>query len=220
MNPEVELLLQATPLQTCLKAGTSALGQQAFQVMKSSNLARLQMEDAEKVTTEQLERFKVQQLGHKQQLLENIAAYKQSVIDARIKKQLQQQNFDRFWKMQMNWTSQKKAELKNQPYNPDEVWTIEGPTRKAQDKVRRDKATNEMKSTLDTQAQFYKNNLESERSSNLKEGKRLCDQDLALKDQESQLVAFKKQMFAQEMKNAWEKQQFYKKTLQQVEDMY
>ena len=94
-------------------------------------MARLQMEDAEKVTTEQLERFKVQQLGHKQQLLENIAAYKQSVIDARIKKQLQQQNFDRFWKMQMNWTSQKKAELKNQPYNPDEVWTIEGPTRKA-----------------------------------------------------------------------------------------
>ena len=48
------------------------------------------MEDAEKVTTEQLERFKVQQLGHKQQLLESMAAYKQSVVDAKIKKQLQQ----------------------------------------------------------------------------------------------------------------------------------
>jgi hypothetical protein len=42
-----------------------------------------------------------------------------------------------------------------------------------------------MKSTLNTQAQFYKTNLESERSNNLKEGKRLCDEDLAMKDQES-----------------------------------
>jgi hypothetical protein len=58
--------------------------------MKSSNLARLQMDNAEKTTTEQLERLKVTQLGHKQQLLESIAAYKQSVIDAKIKKQLQQ----------------------------------------------------------------------------------------------------------------------------------
>jgi hypothetical protein len=33
--------------------------------------------------------------------------------------------------MQMDWTSKKKIELKNQPYNPDDVWTIEGPTRKA-----------------------------------------------------------------------------------------
>ena len=92
---------------------------------------RLQLEYAEKMTKEQLERFKLQQLSHKQHLLDDIAAYKQSVIDAQIKKRLQQQNFDRFWKMQMEWTSQKKAELKNQPYNPDEVWTIEGPTRKA-----------------------------------------------------------------------------------------
>lgn len=48
------------------------------------------MDNAEKTTTEQLERLKVTQLGHKQQLLESIAAYKQSVIDAKIKKQLQQ----------------------------------------------------------------------------------------------------------------------------------
>jgi hypothetical protein len=58
--------------------------------MKSSNLARLQLDDAEKTTTEQLERLKVTQLGHKQQLLESMAAYKQSVVDAKIKKQLQQ----------------------------------------------------------------------------------------------------------------------------------
>lgn len=73
--------------------------------MKSSNLARLNLDNAEKITNEQLEKLKSAQLGHKQQLLESIAAYKQSVIDAKIKKKLQQQNFDRFWKMQMDWTS-------------------------------------------------------------------------------------------------------------------
>lgn len=67
-----------------------------------------------------LDNFKNLQLSRKQQLLDEITAYKQSVIDGRIKKKLEQQNFGSFWKMQMDWTSQKKADLKNQPYNPDE----------------------------------------------------------------------------------------------------
>jgi len=99
--------------------------------MKGSNLMRLQLEQAERMTSEQLERFKLQQLSRKQQLLDDIAAYKQSLIDNQIKKRLQQQNFDRIWKMQVDQNLQRAAELKNQPYNPDEVWTIEGPTRKA-----------------------------------------------------------------------------------------
>ncbi len=53
-----------------------------------------------------------------------------------------------------------------------------------------------MKNTLETQAQFYRQNAESERSNDLKEGKRLCDLDLAEKDKESQWIHFKKKAFA------------------------
>lgn len=77
-----------------------------------------------------------------------------------------------------------------------------------------------MKMTLNTQAQFYKTNLENERFNDLKEGKKLCEDDLLMKDVESQMVSIKRQYFAQEMKTAWEKQQFYKQTMQQIEDMY
>ena len=41
-----------------------------------------------------------------------------------------------------------------------------------------------MKLTLDTQAQFYKTSLENKRFNDLKEGKELCDVDLAEKDKE------------------------------------
>ena len=34
------------------------------------------------------------------------------------------------------------------------------------------------------------------------------------------MVAFKKQLFAQEMMNTWEKQVAYKKTLEHLEDLY
>jgi hypothetical protein len=42
--------------------------------------------------------------------------------------------------------------------------------------------------------------------------------DLAAKDLESNLVAFKKQLFAKEMIATWEKQNRYKKNMKVVED--
>ena len=51
----------------------------------------------------------------------------------------------------------------------------------------------------------------------LTEGKRLCDEDLAKKDLESQLVAFKKQLFAQDMTQTWEKQVRYKKEIEKYD---
>lgn len=62
--------------------------------------------------------------------------------------------------------------------------------------------------------------MEQNRSKDLKEGKKLCDDDLAEKDKESQLIGFKKQIFAQEMKSAWEKQNTFRKTLTQIEEMF
>jgi hypothetical protein len=49
-----------------------------------------------------------------------------------------------------------------------------------------------MKSVLDDQAQFYRTMKETERKDDLAEGKTLCEEDLAKKDLERQLVAFKK----------------------------
>ena len=57
--------------------------------------------------------------------------YQQSIIDARASKRRTQQHFGSYWRQQMDWTQQKKAEIRAQPYDPAEVWTVEGPTRKA-----------------------------------------------------------------------------------------
>jgi hypothetical protein len=52
----------------------------------------------------------------------------------------------------------------------------------------------------------------------LSEGKQLVANDLAAKDLERSLIAFKKQLFAQEMTATWEKQNRYKKNMKVVEN--
>ena len=146
--------------------------------------------------------------------------YKQSIIDAKDRKRKTQQDFGRYWRQQMDWNSQVKQDAKAQPYNPDEVWTIEGPTRAAQEKVRREKAIADLKLTLSTQANFYQTAKKDDIKQSLAEGKQLCDEDLAKKNLESQLVAFKKQLFAQEMKDTWEKQCAFKQAMKQAEDLF
>ena len=122
--------------------------------------------------------------------------------------------------MQMDWTEKTKEEFRNQPYNPDEVWTIEGPTRKAQEKVRRTNAMLDLKHSLENQKTFFHNTLKSAREGELMEGKRICDDDIRVKDEEDQMHDFKKKVFAAEMRRTWEKQAAYKKSLQKIEDLY
>ena len=52
----------------------------------------------------------------------------------------------------------------------------------------------------------------------LEEGKKLVEKDQADIDLERQLVAFKKQMFANELVDAWQRQNQYKKNMKVVED--
>lgn len=52
--------------------------------------------------------------------------------------------------MQMDWKTGKKADETSNFINPDDIWTIEGPTRKAQDMARTQKRVEEMKKTLNT----------------------------------------------------------------------
>ena len=84
--------------------------------------------------------------------------------------------------MQMDWKTGKKADETSNFINPDDIWTIEGPTRKAQDMARTQKRVEEMKKTLNTQAQFYKTNLQNERYTDLIEGKKHCEEDALMKD--------------------------------------
>jgi len=65
--------------------------------------------------------------------------------------------------------------LKNQPYNPDEVWTVEGPTRRKEETVMREQANNNMKKVLDDQTHFYRTMKTTAKQDDLAEGKMLCE---------------------------------------------
>lgn len=158
--------------------------------------------------------------NRREALANSIREYKLSIIRAKEQKRSTQQDFAKFWRQQMDWRSEKVSSEKNQPYNPDEVWTVEGPTRRKDEAIKRKADNSNMKQVLDEQAQFYRTMRETERKDDLAEGRTLCQDDLAKKDLERQLVAFKKQMFRQEMLKTWEKQVKYRRTLKRIEDLF
>ncbi len=84
----------------------------------------------------------------------------------------------------MDWTQRTRAELRNESYNPDEVWTIEGPTRKAQERLRRKNAMVDLKNSLETQAVDFRTTILSERDSERNEGRVLNEDDLRIKEDE------------------------------------
>ena len=100
-------------MQKCLKAGTSNLGQQAFKVIKPSNLARLNSEKSEVLTKEQLEKLMMVQLDGKRNLGKSVEEYKQSVIDEYVEKKAKQQELSSYLKIQMglNQTKRSKAAI-------------------------------------------------------------------------------------------------------------
>lgn len=75
-----------------------------------------------------------------------------------------------------------------------------------------------LKNTLDTQATFYRQAKENERALDLTEGKRICEEDVAKKDLEMQLLAFKKQLFQQDMISTWQKQSRYRQEIKKIEE--
>jgi len=56
------------------------------------------------------------------------------------------------------------------------------------------------------------------RNKNLDEERQVVDNDIAAKELEDNIHAFKRQLFAQEMLATWEKQNRYKKNMKIVED--
>lgn len=63
----------------------------------------------------ELENLRNVQLSNKKALLDNIASYKQSVIEVAARKVKTQKEFGSFWKMQMGWNESKIADQKSEP---------------------------------------------------------------------------------------------------------
>ena len=96
----------------------------------------------------------------------------------------------------MEWRKSRIDEAKKEPYDPELVWNIETATRKQTDAAAKKAKTDKMLSINDTKTQDFYKRKHDERDYDLSEGKRLVQIDNENKDLESQLVSFKKQLFA------------------------
>lgn len=144
--------------------------------------------------------------------------YKQSLIKAREDKKKKHEENAQTWSHQIEWRKSKIDEAKKEPYDPELVWNIETATRKQTDAAAKKAKTDVMLSVNDTKTKDFHKKRSDERDYDLSEGKRLVQVDNENKDLESQLVSFKKQLFAQEMMDTWAQQSRYKKQMKQIEE--
>ena len=137
LHPEVDHLLHSNPEMTCLQAGSSELAQATFKMMRNTNMIRFGSNFAQTKADDSYQRLKDEMLERKRLHQQQVADYKQSIIDGKAEKKRLQQENGAFWLQQAEWKRQKKQELKNEPYDPELVWNIEGPERKAKEAKQR-----------------------------------------------------------------------------------
>ena len=137
VNPEIEYLLNATPQTLHLKQGSSDLGQAALKIMRSSNLMRHQVQKGENETDRQLQNLQHEMLVRRQMLEETIRQHRLQLVEEKERKKQTQRDCSKIWRQQMEWRQEQINYQNSQPYNPDEVWTIEGPTRRKQEEAKR-----------------------------------------------------------------------------------
>lgn len=75
-------------------------------------------------------------LGRKEQQSQDLLKYQEQQKIARQRRVQQHQDNANIWKSQMAWHEARKQELKNEFYDPELVWNVEGPTRKKTDAAR------------------------------------------------------------------------------------
>lgn len=130
---------------TSLPAGSSDLAQATFKMIRNMNLMRFQTTEGEKKTEKQYQDLKEEMENRNRLLQQNLLDYKLSIIQAKdTKKRIQNEN-GAYWKKQMGWRQEKIDEIMKEPYDPELVWNIEGPTRKKTDKAHRDACNEEIK---------------------------------------------------------------------------
>lgn len=69
-----------------MPAGTSALGHDAFKILRNTNLMRLQQLEGEKQTTTQYSKLKNEMLNRKKAFDDSVADYKVGLVRARERK--------------------------------------------------------------------------------------------------------------------------------------
>ena len=86
ISKEVSDLMESTPLQTCIPAGSSDLGQSAFKIMRSTNLMKMQRINGAFKTEKAYEKLRDEMLGRKKAFEESVTDYKMSLIRAKEQK--------------------------------------------------------------------------------------------------------------------------------------
>lgn len=205
-------------MMTCLQAGTSNLGQATFKMIKNVNLMRFLQSKGEEETNQKFSKLK-EEIDARQRFREQqLEEHKAAMLAAKEKKRQAQSDSRSFWSKQIDWKQQQAEQIKRQPYDPEAVWNIEGPTRKKTDAEKKAAATSLMKQMNESQRHSVAQRKSDAKSFDLSEGKKLVENDMKNTDLDRQLRAFKKQLFAQELLATWESQNSYKKKMKMVED--
>jgi len=93
---------------------------------------------------------------------------------------------------QADWKRARKQELKNEPYDPEKVWNIEGPERASIEKeARTSMYQNNKHVNLDLEKTFYKRK-EDAKDLELTEGRQLVNADNADNMRDKQVLEFKR----------------------------
>ena len=124
--------MESTPLQTCIPAGSSDLGQSAFKIMRSTNLMKMQRLNGAQQTERAYEKLREEMLGRKKAFEESVTDYKMSLIRAKEQKKKIQSDNSTYCRQQMGWKQdvKEKSIKENSEYDPEQVWNIEGPLRR------------------------------------------------------------------------------------------
>jgi len=218
LHPEVDHLLHSNPNMTCLQAGSSNLAQATFQMMRNTNVMRFGTNQAGLKADDHYSKLKEEMIERRKEHQRQLNEYKQSVVQAKEdKKRIQAEN-GAFWLQQADWKRQKKLELKNEPYDPDQVWNIEEPDRKQREAIER-KAVNANLKEVNAKEQkgFYQRKQDA-RNLDKMEGQKMIELDTDCTVRERQLREFKRQMFAQEMLDSCNKQKSFRKNMKEIEN--
>jgi hypothetical protein len=137
LHPDVDHLLNANAEMSCLQAGSSDLAQATFKMMRNTNMMRFGTNMVQSKVDNDYQRMRDEMLERQRHNLQQVAEFKQSVIDAKDKKKRLQSENGAIWLQAAELKRQKKQSLKDEHYDCETVWNIEGPDRKVKEKVAR-----------------------------------------------------------------------------------
>jgi hypothetical protein len=113
---------------------------------------------------------------------------------------------------------QKQREQKDEPYDPEKVWNIEKPERKVQERAKMAEWHASNKAYNDANTERIRKERADEKHWDKINGKEMDDHDNDQTLRERQLHEMKRQLFAQEMMDSWNKQRELNKKMKEIEN--